>query len=48
VLRALRKVYRVEHVVGEANVVEKVLTLDRFHRCGMGHISFHTAKTLVK
>jgi hypothetical protein len=47
VLRALRKVYRVEHFEGEAGVVEKVLSLDRFHRC-MGHISFQTTKTLVK
>ena len=46
VLRALRKVYRVEHVVGEAGTSKKVLSLDRFHRC-MGHISFETAKTLI-
>ena len=47
VLRASRKVYRVEHSEGEANVAVKVLTLDRFHRC-MGHISFQNAKSLVK
>ena len=47
VLRASRKVYRVEHEEGEASVVEKVLSLDHFHRC-MGHISFETAKLLIK
>ena len=47
VLRASWKVYRVEHVDGEAGTAEKVLLLDRFHHC-MGHISFKTAKTLVK
>jgi hypothetical protein len=47
VKRAERKVYRVEHVEGEANAAEKVLSLERFHRC-MGHVSFQTAKSLVK
>jgi hypothetical protein len=47
VVKGSKKVYRVEHVEGEANAAEKVLTLERFHRC-MGHISFQTAKTLVK
>ena len=47
VLKALRKVYRVEHVEGEASAAEKVLTLECFHHC-MGHISFQTAKQLVK
>ena len=42
-----QKVYRVEHVDGEAGAAEKVLSLDRFYCC-MGHISFETAKTLVK
>ena len=41
------KVYRVEHIEGEASVAEKVLMLERFHRC-MGHISFQTAKQLIK
>ena len=43
----MRKVYRVEHIEGEASVAEKVLTLEHFHCC-MGHISFQTAKQLVK
>src|SRR5271168_4942774 len=47
VKRAERKVYRVEHVEGEANAAEKVLSLEHFHRC-MGHVSFQTAKSLVK
>ena len=46
-LKESRKVYRVEHIEGEASVAEKVLTLECFHRC-MGHISFQTAKQLVK
>jgi len=41
-LRGDKKVYRVEHVEGEASAAEKVLTLERFHRC-MGHISFQAA-----
>ena len=47
VLRALRKVYRVEHEEGETSAVKKVMSLDYFHHC-MGHISFQTAKTLIK
>ena len=46
-LKALRKVYRVEHIEGEASAAEKVMTLECFHHC-MGHISFQTAKQLVK
>ena len=47
VMRAERKVYRVEHVEVEASAAEKMLSLERFHRC-MGHISLQTAKSLVK
>ena len=47
VKRAERKVYRVEHVEGEANAAEKVLSLECFHHC-MGHVSFQTTKSLIK
>ena len=37
VMKAEWKVYRVEHIEGEASAAEKVLSLERFHCC-MGHI----------
>lgn len=47
VVKGGKRVYRVKHEDGVASAAEEVLTLDRFYHC-MGHISFQTAKQLVK
>ena len=47
VLRNSSKIYKVEHEVGEAGVVEEKLSLDQFHQ-QMGHVLPGVARELVK